>query len=76
MPRPNAAALQISIHAPRTGSDTVPPFFRFISINFNPRSPHGERQDYTQVIADMEQISIHAPRTGSDRLSERFQSVR
>ena len=36
-------------------------------INFNPRSPHGERldgEDYTQVIADM--ISTHAPRTGSD----------
>ena len=37
-----------------------------VAHHFNPRSPHGERQDYTQVIADMEQISIHAPRTGSD----------
>ena len=35
--------LNISIHAPRMGSD--PPHFpsRYMRLHFNPRSPHGER---------------------------------
>ena len=39
-------------------------------LDFNPRSPHGERQirrDF-QKLAWL--ISIHAPRTGSDLLTE------
>ena len=35
--------LPISIHAPRTGSDTVLAPSRTQSNDFNPRSPHGER---------------------------------
>ena len=35
--------LMISIHAPRVGSDTAVSASRKISINFNPRSPCGER---------------------------------
>ena len=34
---------QISIHAPRTGSDRYHFFRRLSNVNFNPRSPHGER---------------------------------
>ena len=34
--------------------------------NFNPRSPHGERQFRATFQGDPEQISTHAPRTGSD----------
>ena len=34
----------ISIHAPRTGSDSIKSISAFISLHFNPRSPHGERQ--------------------------------
>ena len=33
----------ISIHAPRTGSDKLFRATRFSRCNFNPRSPHGER---------------------------------
>ncbi len=33
----------ISIHAPRTGSDFLPPRGRLVHTDFNPRSPHGER---------------------------------
>ena len=33
----------ISIHAPRTGSDNCAPNAAEIRHNFNPRSPHGER---------------------------------
>ena len=71
----------ISIHAPRTGSDG----YRCVVAKGCQISIHAPRtgsdEDYTQVIADMEQISIHAPRTGSDgkiivgRLREGFQST-
>ena len=35
----------ISIHAPRTGSDAFVPHIFSRGINFNPRSPHGERPE-------------------------------
>ena len=57
----------ISIHAPRTGSDG----FRRRSddrlVYFNPRSPHGERQQNLDWAYKSIKISIHAPRTGSDQ---------
>ena len=34
---------EISIHAPRMGSDVYVPRLRFVSRDFNPRSPDGER---------------------------------
>ena len=34
----------ISIHAPRTGSDDYQKRLTCDMINFNPRSPHGERR--------------------------------
>ena len=37
------AAVAISTHAPRTGSDKIPLFLAFVQRHFNPRSPHGER---------------------------------
>ena len=37
-------AMFISIHAPRTGSDTHSLIIGIPRGNFNPRSPHGERQ--------------------------------
>ena len=36
---------QISIHAPRTGSDSAPAFAPDAAEHFNPRSPHGERPE-------------------------------
>ena len=38
------ADYRISIHAPRTGSDLSRNAFWICAKNFNPRSPHGERQ--------------------------------
>ena len=38
----------------------------FNPLNFNPRSPHGERLYQFANIVDADNISIHAPRTGSD----------
>ena len=56
----------ISIHAPRTGSD-MPRRKRSPQVgNFNPRSPHGERRDFGNTYNLYYAISIHAPRTGSD----------
>ena len=39
----------ISIHAPRTGSDTSPEKADEYAKNFNPRSPHGERRAQHRV---------------------------
>ena len=36
------------------------------SLNFNPRSPHGERRNKRRTQQNDIIISIHAPRTGSD----------
>ena len=37
------AKCEISIHAPREGSDITQFFINIDSLNFNPRSPRGER---------------------------------
>ena len=58
----------ISTHAPRTGSDGAGADAGAVSVDFNPRSPHGERPyAYIHHITDLH-ISTHAPRTGSDQM--------
>ncbi len=57
---------RISIHAPRTGSDTPQLGGITMTTDFNPRSPHGERPPFGRVSRAGRAISIHAPRTGSD----------
>ena len=42
-------------------------------INFNPRSPHGERQRYYTHARPLRRISIHAPRMGSDKENRRLE---
>ena len=59
----------ISIHAPRTGSDANGLTWQTCRINFNPRSPHGERHTLDEDVTYAIDISIHAPRTGNDWLS-------
>ena len=39
----------ISIHAPRTGSDTQAIGSKLLQVHFNPRSPHGERHQRRPV---------------------------
>ena len=57
----------ISIHAPRTGSDVREADVDGQLLDFNPRSPHGERPLISVLnILHAGAISIHAPRTGSD----------
>ena len=58
--------IEISIHAPRGGSDVSVRFQPLRRLNFNPRSPWGERLFHdVSPILDIG-ISIHAPRGGSD----------
>ena len=57
----------ISIHAPRMGSDLGFSLFIQWSKDFNPRSPDGERPEIVRRLLETVFISIHAPRMGSDR---------
>ena len=61
-----ADSLGISTHAPRTGSDGDTKRITKRRNDFNPRSPHGERQAPTRPAPYNRDISTHAPRTGSD----------
>ena len=63
---PNQPGHDISIHAPRTGSDNPPGKDPRGHLDFNPRSPHGERLPPHRGRHRPRLISIHAPRTGSD----------
>ena len=60
------AIVNISIHAPRMGSDSFIFELCIVTIYFNPRSPHGERHTKTRELHNIICISIHAPRMGSD----------
>ena len=61
----------ISIHAPRMGSDYSGDASLRIMLNFNPRSPDGERLSKSFAPPNVSRISIHAPRMGSDWTRER-----
>ena len=56
----------ISIHAPREGSDSSAPWTPCGPKNFYPRSPRGERRQLDPSGVEHRRISIHAPREGSD----------
>ena len=61
--------IQISIHAPRGGSDRRWEGRRTSRRDFNPRSPWGERRSRDDFTTFYKNISIHAPRGGSDAAS-------
>ena len=56
----------ISIHAPRGGSDCNRATEMSPPMDFNPRSPWGERLYQRRQNRNENCISIHAPRGGSD----------
>ena len=56
----------ISIHAPRVGSDQMQFPCQLLLTYFYPRSPRGERPDTARLNYEIVKISIHAPRVGSD----------
>ena len=61
-------AVDISIHAPREGSDITGQLLDYYPTHFYPRSPRGERPRKLPVMGRKRVISIHAPREGSDSL--------
>ena len=66
----------ISIHAPREGSDRQFRVGVASSVNFNPRSPRGERRLLSKQPLIILTISIHAPREGSDYYTARYRGFR
>ena len=64
--RNTSARANISIRAPRAGSDNGSKVACLSVCNFNPRSPCGERRSHPVPAAQQGGISIHAPRAGSD----------
>ena len=63
---PEEQLRDISIHAPRAGSDLYRLQHRSQRLHFNPRSPCGERHIDILDAFEYSWISIHAPRAGSD----------
>ena len=63
---PTCDKFPISIHAPRTGSDGMPPtkMVRYCCISIH--APRTGSDAEMEREAEKEDISIHAPRTGSD----------
>ena len=51
MPEAFSVIWEISIHAPRTGSDSPAPCAGDSRCNFNPRSPHGERLRKVTILS-------------------------
>ena len=58
--------MSISTHAPREGSDDEWLHLIADSLDFNPRSPRGERPTGRSPAPGAMLISTHAPREGSD----------
>ena len=61
----------ISIHAPRTGSDTLSKHFPARYAHFNPRSPHGERRAAGTGTMQDYQFQSTLPARGATRVSRR-----
>ena len=52
---------KISIHAPRTGSDTKIIRSRLCGTHFNPRSPHGERHNFSSSVMYFPNFNPRSP---------------
>ena len=57
---------EVSIRAPRVGSDCKGSIGRCRCRCFNPRSPCGERPVHVAAARESVGVSIRAPRVGSD----------
>ena len=62
------SCINISIHAPREGSDGLSATPNHVLSDFYPRSPRGERLNKYAKTKTCSKISIHAPREGSDQI--------
>ena len=59
--------IEISIHAPRTGSDVFGEEKHATKQNFNPRSPHGERPKWTALKGLITEFQSTLPARGATR---------
>ena len=55
----------ISIHAPRTGSDTQAIGSKLLQVHFNPRSPHGEREHRYVMVSQWVEFQSTLPARGA-----------
>ena len=62
--------LRISIHAPRTGSDVKRSMIIALEADFNPRSPHGERQPCASSPATVSVFQSTLPARGATDLED------
>ena len=63
-------ACDISIHAPRTGSDGQQAYEYEKTIFISIHAPRTGSDERLAALSDMLEISIHAPRTGSDKMPD------
>ena len=71
----------ISIHTPREGSDAKFRYAHYITFDFNPHSPRGERRPMAAVMPKIVNFNPHSPRgerpltPTAPAMSNRFQST-
>ena len=70
LPEGIANVLDISIHAPLTGSDRTLFDFKYPWYNISIHAPLTGSDDATNLLNQIINISIHAPLTGSDEKSD------
>ena len=66
---PGVLVLQISIHAPRTGSDASLLRFCRSSWHFNPRSPYGERRAQSGMMVNAPEFQSTLPVRGATQIA-------
>ena len=62
--------LDVSIHAPRAGRDSLTGPSSTTETRFNPRAPRGARQPEGTASTTETTVSIHAPRAGRDMMNK------
>ena len=67
---PQRSGEDISIHAPRTGSDRYHSTLRVNPIYFNPRSPHGERHEKIAKLYKLGRFQSTLPARGATAAPE------
>ena len=67
--------LEISIHAPRTGSDMVETSVASAVRHFNPRSPHGERPPFRRACPALDLFQSTLPARGATATTRRERSA-
>src|SRR5699024_9728330 len=69
-------SLQISIHAPLTGSDASPISWRNLVGDFNPRSPYGERRGGGKDDGEYCNFNPRSPYGERPKFSKKFSLAR